>query len=150
MATNVENRSGPLIQLIYASQAVRPMSSAELMDLLVQARDKNKRLDITGMLLYKQQGFLQVLEGSPDAVRDVYASIRNDHRHRAVHTLLEKEVDGRQFADWTMGFCDLDESDHTSVPGYTGFLDEGFDSLARSNRGDIAHSLLVSFRDMAV
>ena len=52
-----------MIQLAYVSNASRLMSSASLSMLLRQARASNKRHDITGMLLYKDGSFLQVLEG---------------------------------------------------------------------------------------
>jgi len=52
-----------LIQLIYVSAATNRFNPAELRELLRLARLKNQQLDVTGMLLYHEGSFLQVLEG---------------------------------------------------------------------------------------
>jgi len=53
-------------------------------ELLTVAREKNSRLGITGMLLYKAGLFLQVLEGDSVRVRELYSKIASDERHRAM------------------------------------------------------------------
>ena len=52
-----------MIQLIYASYATREMSNEDLIDLLEKSRQRNSRQNITGLLLYAEKKFLQVLEG---------------------------------------------------------------------------------------
>lgn len=49
------------------------MTEADLEALLVQAREKNLRLSITGALLYENGHFLQVLEGEHPTVRELFA-----------------------------------------------------------------------------
>ncbi len=55
--------------LVYVSSAVRPFSRVDLDDLLATSRANNARVGITGMLLYKDGNFMQVLEGDEEAVR---------------------------------------------------------------------------------
>ena len=107
-----------MFHLVYASTAVRLYSSNELLDWLYEFRIKNASLGITGLLLYKDASFMQALEGDEDTVRKLYASIRDDKRHRNVNTLLTISVAQRQFPDWRMGFKNLDGLDLSSVEGY--------------------------------
>ncbi len=61
-----------MLSLIYVSSSTRAFSDADLVALLEQSQEKNARLDITGMLLYKDGNFMQVLEGPDDAVRQLF------------------------------------------------------------------------------
>lgn len=92
-----------LHHLIYQSEAVAPLSNAEMERLLEQCRYHNQLTHITGILLYDGSRFLQVLEGSPKAVAAVFSRIRTDCRHTAVQVLADGPVTHRQFAGWSIG-----------------------------------------------
>lgn len=104
--------------IVYQSTAVGVFTTADLRRLLRQSRAKNHRLSITGLLLYGNGGFLQVLEGEADTVRQVYATIQQDYRHTRVTTLADGPVTGRVFADWSMGFQTLSGEDFVRLTGY--------------------------------
>ena len=108
--------------LVYASSAVRPFSRSDLEDLLATSRENNARAGVTGMLLYKDGNFMQVLEGEEAAVREVYGKIGTDTRHRGEIILQQGYTDERQFPDWSMGFRDLQSPETRSIPGYSEFL----------------------------
>ena len=55
--------TGQLILLAYTSVAAHPMTHDELLSRLNSARTSNQRHGITGMLLYMDNCFFQVLEG---------------------------------------------------------------------------------------
>ncbi|WP_188557330.1 BLUF domain-containing protein [Hymenobacter glacieicola] len=57
--------------IVYQSSAVGLPTTAELKFLLRQSRANNQRLHITGLLLYSNGSFLQVLEGQAPAVRQI-------------------------------------------------------------------------------
>ncbi len=81
------------------------MSNADLNEILDVSRHKNRINDVTGMLLYIDQGFVQVLEGPEAAVRETYyGHIVHDRRHTASRVLIEQKTDKRLFAGWSMGF----------------------------------------------
>jgi Sensors of blue-light using FAD len=61
---------------------VKPFSTEELTDLLRKSRDNNAALGITGMLLYKDGNFMQVLEGDEERVRALATKVSQDRRHR--------------------------------------------------------------------
>jgi len=113
-----------VFQLVYRSEAIRPMRETDLRELLRQARGKNHRLGLTGVLLYKAGGFLQVLEGDEDTVRALYATVREDPRHDDVETLLTTRADRRLFPGWSMGLDNLDAVP-ADEPGVTSFLETG-------------------------
>ena len=70
-----------LHQLLYVSVETHPYTEKDLAALLEQSRSKNKKLGITGMLLYYKKHFLQVLEGEKDVVFELFRVIRKDQRH---------------------------------------------------------------------
>lgn len=134
----------PIFQLAYQSEATGPMDGAALRDQLRQARDKNHRLAVTGVLLYKADGFLQVLEGDEETVCALYATIREDPRHEAVETLLAIRAPRRVFPGWSMGLEDLEHGPDAmppSEPGVTSFLETGRLPTDRDPLPDVARAL---------
>ncbi|WP_139923249.1 BLUF domain-containing protein [Hymenobacter sp. DG01] len=95
-----------LHHLIYQSEAVAPLTEAELGRLLEQCYYHNQLTHITGILLFDGSRFLQVLEGPPPAVAAVFGRIRTDCRHTAVQVLADGPVTHRQFAGWAIGLVD--------------------------------------------
>ena len=110
-----------LYSLAYESQASIPFTESDLLDLLARSRANNSRLEVTGILLYRQGTFLQVLEGPRAAVDELYATIARDERHHEVSTVLVEDRRARRFPDWTMGFADVD-GDLTDVDGFNDVL----------------------------
>jgi len=134
-----------MLQLIYVSTAVKSPSEAELLLLLEQARSRNVRQQITGMLLYSNNTYLQVLEGDANVVRGLYDAIRKDPRNEGHVLLRESEIPIRDFPDWSMGFENLESRTPAELPGFVevfgGKLDK---SIAVNNRTN-AIRLLMSF-----
>lgn len=111
-----------MIQLVYVSSAIKPFDNDELIALLTRAREKNARLNITGMLLYKGGNFMQVLEGEEAPVRALFDVINADPRHRGTEVMLEEEIDQRVFGDWSMGFRNLADPEVQNLPGFSNFM----------------------------
>jgi hypothetical protein len=93
-----------LYQIVYGSYARRAFTRPELASLLNAARTRNRMTGITGLLLYHDENFLQVLEGEEVAVESAYERIRRDPRHAGVMVLHRGPVEARQFQDWTMAY----------------------------------------------
>ena len=132
-----------MIQLIYRSAARTPFSQRQLVELLTQARITNAEHDLTGMLLYDDGSFLQVLEGEKEPLFALYARILRDPRHTETTKLLERVIDERQFGDWQMGFVSVTRLG-VAIPGYSEFLRL---SGANAASGDQALRVLSQFRD---
>ena len=106
---------------------------------------KNARLQITGMLLYHDGHFLQLLEGNEQAVRELYGVIVEDERHKWVSLVMTGPTAERDFADWTMGFRDLDEC-ATPPVGWSSFMDSEDVPQRFTDSSSFAKALLFAFR----
>jgi hypothetical protein len=90
-------------QLLYTSSTFRDFDEAQLEDILAASRRNNPKLGVTGILMYCEGGFMQVLEGEPDALAPLYARIATDKRHWNTPILFDRPAP-RTFGDWSMGF----------------------------------------------
>ena len=138
-----------LINLVYVSYASHKMSGDELKSLLEEARENNAKLDVTGMLLYRDGFFIQALEGAEDTVMPLYDKIAKDERHNHVLLVYKGKISERTFKDWSMGLRNLDEVDFSNVPGYSDFLDKDFTPQYFEENPNRATGLLKTFKDQS-
>jgi hypothetical protein len=94
---------GEVFRLIYRSRNLIPPDGrkAQLGTLFSTARSNNKKQDITGALLVHGDWFAQVLEGSEEPVRTLFATIEQDGRHDDV-SVIQSGPAGRVFGRWAM------------------------------------------------
>lgn len=135
-----------MIYLVYVSSAVRPFSRSELVTMLNKARLSNEKLGITGMLLYQDGNFIQVLEGEEAVVRQLYDKISRDPRHRDKIVIDEGTLDTRHFGDWSMGFRNLDDADVQALPGFSQFMNKPLNVVDFKDDPTGCWSLLNLFR----
>lgn len=112
-----------MLSLTYSSVATDALDDADLAQLLAQSRRANAENDITGVLLFRNGYFLQLLEGPDQAVRRKMDTIKHDARHTKVTVLLEEVIEERQFPEWTMGYPAAD-TDVEQAPGYRSTFDD--------------------------
>lgn len=137
----------PYTQLAYVSKAIDPFSQEQLCELLKVAREHNTAADLTGMLLYKNGEFLQVIEGPQQQAHALFDKIKRDRRHYALSLLAVKQVAHRTFADWTMGFENLDDPEAPLPAGFNDFLlKEPFSSSYYLDDPESAFATLEMFR----
>lgn len=96
-----------LLSLTYISQASTTLDDGDVERILYAAQVNNGLDGITGFLMFNGTSFLQVLEGSQQAVEDVMTRITADPRHRDVTVVDRHPAAERAFPDWTMGFLRL-------------------------------------------
>ncbi len=89
-------------RLAYISAASPDVELADLEAILTSAVHRNGEMDVTGVLLFNGLNFLQILEGSPSQVAQIYSLIIADKRHSGVVTILDEEADERIFPNWSM------------------------------------------------
>lgn len=128
--------------LLYSSTAVRKMESEDLTNLLEISRANNKRRGITGMLLYKDGCFMQMLEGDQDEVRNLFETIRQDSRHESVVEIVSDPVQERSFSDWSMGFVDMDQV----IPGAPDFEEYFYRNFSLRQFSSDAHAATLFIR----
>jgi hypothetical protein len=87
--------------LIYSSNPVG-FDDNVIKEILAVSRDNNTKNDITGALIYRQDLYLQFLEGPEDEVDNTYKKIMTDKRHNDLHKLSESIDSRRLFSTWAM------------------------------------------------
>ncbi|USD66889.1 BLUF domain-containing protein [Vibrio sp. SCSIO 43136] len=93
-----------LSRLIYVSTVTEEFAHSTLDDILLVARENNSEAHVTGMLCFNRKYFLQCLEGSRDAVNNIYNKIAQDRRHTDITILSFEDISEREFVDWSMGY----------------------------------------------
>lgn len=134
-----------LIQLIYVSAAQQSLETAELDRILASSIHHNSPDAVTGMLLYADGSFMQVLEGEEAVVNETFARIEHDPRHTSVFVLDRVPIAARNFESWSMGFKRLDAQDATDRPGYAPFFERGFDAAQIGAHPGLALEMLIDF-----
>jgi FAD-dependent sensor of blue light len=130
-------------QVIYSSAAVSLFSETELARLLANARSNNERLGVTGLLLYDDGSFLQVLEGEQQVIDTLYETIARDKRHNRIVALLRRDVSARHFGQWRMGFASMSVVSK-KLPGYAEYRQAVSEP---GTAGSAAAQLLGAFRE---
>lgn len=135
-----------LYELAYISSSVQTMKEAELNAMLEAARNNNHNQALTGMLLYADNTFLQVLEGEQRQVEHLFEKIRTDPRHIHVMLIHQGPIDRRHFPDWKMGYRRLQSGDFERKVGFTDLLRDGSPAgEAFRHNPNTSHKLLHSF-----
>ena len=114
-----------LKHLMYASVATQDFGTAELTELLQRAREENRRLGLTGMLLFSDGSFFQVLEGEPALVDQLYEKIIRDKRHAQCTLIIKEPIAKRSFENWSMGFSEVSPEDLRNIAGLNDFFQGG-------------------------
>ena len=114
-----------LIHLIYASVATQELGTEQLTDLLRQSREANERVGLTGMLLYSDGNFFQVLEGEPEEVDKLYEKLHQDKRHTQLTLIIREPIVSRSFGDWSMGFSNISLNELEKIEGLNDFFHGG-------------------------
>lgn len=134
-----------MIRLIYMSSASGEINEDDLLELLAQSRVRNEAQNITGMLLYKDGVFLQVLEGEAKDVDDIYKSILLDKRNTGHYLIERKRITERQFPNWSMGFEDLSNYQPDELEGCLNIFEKEKEIGEVVNYKDMAVALLLKF-----
>lgn len=111
-------------QLVYISTAVNLMSDNDLIEILDVSRTRNTEHKVTGILLYSNGTFIQLLEGMAADVNLIYESIERDTRHKNVIKLVDERSSRRNFPQWSMGFSLVDADKSKDMIGYLNSTDE--------------------------
>lgn len=113
-----------LIHTIYASKSLVDMTQETILPLLSEARKKNKRLGVTGILLFDQGTFFQVIEGEAPTIERLFNDISKDPRHGQIVTIISEAIPHRQFGQWSMGFPAAERNDLRTIEGMNDFFDQ--------------------------
>ena len=136
--------SSMIYQLVYLSRYAAETGGAlsTVRDILQTSQNNNYRDNITGFLIFDKSSFWQILEGEQTLVDAAYARISNDPRHDGLHLIAARQVEARDFPEWSMGgFIRSTEAQDI-------YARHGFDGEVTSEKPDadriiaLAHDLL--------
>lgn len=132
-----------LSQMIYASR-VRPATGEnDIQQILQASRANNSANDVTGILLFSHEYFLQCLEGSRDNVNELYNKILSDDRHFSPNIMFFRSISERDFEEWSMGY--IPQSSLTAPIILRFCCSSVFNPYDMSSES--THSLLLKLRD---
>lgn len=122
------------IQLIYTSTATQSFTEDQLEPLMRRCSVNNREKNITGMLLYGNKHFMQVLEGNNYEVDQLLDRIKRDPRHTDIEVSLRTPIQAREFGKWSMGYRVINQD----IKNYPFFVD--FFEKKNSNHPDGANN----------
>lgn len=91
-----------LAYVSYCSQAQLPIEQAHLDRIIESSRRNNRRDDITGLLTYSGEVFVQFLEGPPEALRSLMNRLKTDPQHHSIIVLSQGSEHERVLPEWDM------------------------------------------------
>ncbi|MEP1489809.1 MAG: BLUF domain-containing protein [Algibacter sp.] len=94
--------------ICYISDSIEYESLDKLKALYLKAKANNQVHNVTGILIYKNQNFLQVLEGEETIVDATFNRIKSDSRHKNIFKVINTSIDERIFEDYNFGFTIID------------------------------------------
>ena len=120
-------------QIVYLSSAAGLLSDDELCEILLESGKRNLAHHITGILLYSDGAFIQVIEGEDENIDFIYPIIEQDDRHTNLIKMVDEPIDENLFETWGMNFIPSDSTKIKNLEGYiksTGYLLNNSDESA--------------------
>jgi hypothetical protein len=96
-------------QLVYISNRDASCSNDEIERILESCKKNNPSLDITGVLLYNDSKFIQLVEGDLKTLLSLYDKIKLDSRHNNPVLISCRPVKEKTFPSWHMASRKMDE-----------------------------------------
>lgn len=112
-----------MYRIIYLSSATTKFTNDELASLLRTSRKHNEVNNITGLLLYSDGNFLQIIEGEKKKLKQLfYEKICIDKRHKDIIKVFESKVDKRLYSNWSLGFNIIHKASQKEISTISGFI----------------------------
>lgn len=136
-----------LYHISYVSTARDSLKYEDIKSILETAHARNKAHDITGVLVYCNKHFFQIIEGEKESIQELYESISVDSRHDNIVKLQENEISKRHFESWSMAF----KSYNKELKHLDNFNNEQFYSYVKSRideENNVSLRILADFFDL--
>jgi hypothetical protein len=92
-----------LTNLAYVSTRKPTCTDQEIEKILASCKKNNPPLDITGVLLYSENRFIQYVEGESKELMALYDKVKKDDRHEKVFMISYSPIKEKIFPGWHMG-----------------------------------------------
>ena len=107
--------------ICYISDSRINKSITDFNNLIEKAKINNAKNNITGILVYRNNNFLQVFEGAPETVDTIFDKIRMDQRHQNIFKIIDTSIDQRIFEEYKFGFTVV--SDKNALQNLSDYLE---------------------------
>ncbi|MDN3596735.1 BLUF domain-containing protein [Zunongwangia endophytica] len=104
--------------ICYVSSAAPLLTDKDVDEVLSWTQSWNLDHNLTGMLLYSDGNFFQVIEGETETVKGIFSNIYNDTRHRNLIKIFDKQIDKNSFEFYETNFISKRSKNliHDDVP----------------------------------
>jgi hypothetical protein len=136
-----------LAHLAYVSVRKKNCTEEEIENILTACKINNAPLDITGVLLYSENRFIQYVEGESAALMNLYDKIKKDVRHEKAVMISYNPIQSRIFPSWQMGSRKIASDDISFVTDITPGDKEVFKKImnGKETEGAKVQNLLIKF-----
>jgi len=100
-----------LSQLVYVSNRKQICTEKEIDKILDSCKKNNPPLDITGVLLYSEAKFIQLVEGEAKVIMGLYDRIKTDQRHSSPILISYGPIKEKSFPSWHMGIKNISKNE---------------------------------------
>lgn len=108
----------------YVSTARVGLKEQEINDIMAKTNKHNTAEKITGILLYNEINFFQLLEGEKETIQNLYEKIKQDPRHKDIIKILEKPVSKSPFDGYLTDFVtDTNKYDGSQLKHYLHYIE---------------------------
>ena len=97
-----------LYSICFISNSVRLLQDDELEAFLAISKVHNLVRNITGILLYNEGTFLEVMEGKYVDISVLISKIQRDPRHNNITVMIDQEISNRLFDSFQTGILSSD------------------------------------------
>lgn len=94
--------------ICYLSTVNPDFSKLEMKDLFKFIEVRNYELGLTGILIHSGGNFFQILEGSEEIVKSLYANISQDNRHYNLVKIIDEGGHSALFQEYSFDFLVVD------------------------------------------
>ena len=81
----------------------------DILNISSSAKRKNPKLNVTGVLFFHNNQFLQIIEGEKENLEILMKTIEKDKRHKNIQVIFNTKITERSFPDWNMDAFNIDE-----------------------------------------
>ncbi len=108
----------------YVSTANPNLNKKDVANLFKEVNEFNKNHDITGVLLFAETNFFQLIEGEKKEIMSLYSRIKNDSRHNNIIKFVDRPVEIPAFDGYISRFVtDTTKLNSSNLKSYLHHID---------------------------
>lgn len=106
-----------LKQIIYTSQSIDKITYQQIEAINHSSVAHNQQYNITGLLLYTDKKFIQIIEGKEKNIDYLFFDrIKNSNFHHSIEIVSESPIIEKRFSSWSMNYFVLEQAFFETEP----------------------------------